>query len=690
MKTYSSIFLLGALGALSAYGADVDTSKWKCESCPAEEAGAQGSVEAGVRGVSNSSQKFGNFTGLNEQGASLAAAGDAHYRGADGTYGDVVVDDTVRDANSLRAEGGWAGKFGVWLGFDQIPRYLSEGARTPFLGVGGGSLTLPAGFPAATTGVMPLATTLQPVDIGYTRSRLDLGGAWVGTPGWDFRLNARHTTREGTQAMGGSFYSNASQLVAPLDQTTDNLDATASYFSRAVQASVSYLVSSFKDDQNALTWQNPFTAVAGGTAGQLALPPDNQFHQLLGTVGWQISPMTRASADLGIGRMTQDAAYLAPTLNATLGAPPAPTGSLDGRANTLNAALRLTTAATDALRLNFSLTRDKRDNQSASQTFTPVSTDMFVGNPRSNLAYSFTQDKAKFSADYRGPAGWKLSGGLLYDAVERTQQEVAKTKETSIFGRVVGRLMDKVTLELKGAHADRKAGDYNSLAWVNPPEDPLMRKYSMADRKRDTLGVRVDVAVSEGLALGLDGGFAYDEYPNSTIGLTYGRMQAFGGDLSWALNDETQLTMFGRTDRMRSRQVGSQLAGQPDWSAVNMDNTDVLGFGVRRAAMGGKLNLGADLSFARTYSDIDMYGSANNVSPFPQATTALDIFKLSATYAWSKSITLVGNWWYEHYDSADWRLDGVQPATIPNLLALGNQTPHYNVNVLRLAVRYRF
>ena len=49
-----------------------------------------------------------------------------------------------------------------------------------------------------------------------------------------------------------------------------------------------------------------------------------------------------------------------------------------------------------------------------------------------------------------------------------------------------------------------------------------------------------------------------------------------------------------------------------------------------------------------------------------------------------------GSYWYESYDSQDWHLDGVQPDTVGNLLAFGNQAPQYRVNVLRLALRYSF
>ncbi len=70
MKIFSSLHLLAALGVLGAAtgaSAQVDTSQWKCTSCPYPK-GTTGSVDAGVGYVSDSSQKFGDYTGLDEQG----------------------------------------------------------------------------------------------------------------------------------------------------------------------------------------------------------------------------------------------------------------------------------------------------------------------------------------------------------------------------------------------------------------------------------------------------------------------------------------------------------------------------------------------------------------------------------------------------------------------------------------------
>ena len=52
--------------------------------------------------------------------------------------------------------------------------------------------------------------------------------------------------------------------------------------------------------------------------------------------------------------------------------------------------------------------------------------------------------------------------------------------------------------------------------------------------------------------------------------------------------------------------------------------------------------------------------------------------------------TITGSYQYEHYDSQDWRLDNIGPATVPGLLALGVQPPNYALSVFRVALRYRF
>jgi len=128
-----------------------------------------------------------------------------------------------------RPQGGREGLYSLRLGYSEIPRRLSDTASTPFLGTGGAVLTLPAGFPAVDTAAMPLATTLQRVDLGYNRKRYDLGATWLGSDHWSYSVAWRQDVRDGTQRTSGSFFSSASHLVAPLDQATNQLELSTSY-----------------------------------------------------------------------------------------------------------------------------------------------------------------------------------------------------------------------------------------------------------------------------------------------------------------------------------------------------------------------------------------------------------------------------------------------------------------------------
>lgn len=695
MKIHSTLRSLGALSVMAAAASAAlsapDTSKWQCETCPFEKPALTGSVDAGLTAVSGATARSADFNGLDHK-ASLLLGGTARYRGADGLYGNFGAADLGTDARSLAADGGVAGAYAVRLGYDEIPRRFSDHALTPFGGVGTSVLSLPKAFAASTTGAMPLASTLQATDIGYKRSRLDLGATWQGGDDWQISLDARHSARDGTQRTSGSFFSTAAQLVAPLNQTTDEVTARLSYSGRQLQGSLAYQASLFRNSDESLTWANPFTAgtiKTGAGLGQLALAPDNEFHQLQATLGYQLSAQTRASADIAIGRMTQDAAYLASTLNTDLVVPGLPSLSLNGRASTLNASVRISSALTDTLRVAAALTRDERDNKTATAAYPMVSTDLFLGLPRSNQAFSFTNDKLKLTADYRGPFNLVYVAGAEYDARERTAQEVGTTREATVFARVRGKPVDKVSVALKLAHAERNVSAYTPAAWIDPAENPLLRKYNLAERTRNSAGVRADWTVSDALTVGLDVDGSVDDYPRSAIGLTDARTLGVGFDVSYALTEQTQLVAFAHSDQIHSRQAGSQLFAQPDWFASNRDSADVLGLSLRHAAIKDKLDVGGDLTLSRSRSKVTVDTGASNPL-FPVASTALDSLKLFATYKLDKSLSLTAAYWFERYDSRDWKQDGVQPATIPNVLTFGEQPPNYRVNVLRLGMRYQF
>jgi MtrB/PioB family decaheme-associated outer membrane protein len=668
----------------------VDTSSWKCKFCAFEE-GASGTIDVGAGYVSDNSFKFGEFNGLNEQGAYFVGGADLRSRAKDGGFWNLTATDLGLDSRELRAEGGRQGKYRLFLDYDELPHFISDSGRTPFLGVGGDSLTLPPGWVRAgsTGGMTALAGTLHDVDLETKRKHVSVGASLIAGPHWEYAVKVQHETKEGTMRTAGAFLFTSTQLVMPVDYVTDQVDVTASYASAKWQARFGYYGSTFKNHDDALTWQNPFTAtVAGADAGQLAAPPDNQFHQILAAAGYQFTEHTRGTADIAVGRMTQNENFLAPTLNSSLSVPALPRSSLDGRVDTFNADMRLLSDVSDRLRLTASYTYNDRDNKTPQAAYTWVTTDSFVNAPRTNLPYSFTQNALKLSADYRTAPRVKTSVGVDYDAHKRTFQEVDKTQETSVWGKVVTRAQDNLDLTFKLAHADRNVSSYQAVPQIDPPENPLLRKYNMADRTRDSVGVRADATPAETVTFGFGFDYSTDDYPNSTIGLTKGDDVNVSADASVSVSKTTSLQFYLNHEELTSTQAGSQTFAAADWTARSDNTIDTAGVGVKHAAIKNKLDVGADYSVTRARGEITVTSGAS--TPFPDLTTYLGTIKLYANYTLKKNLSLHGAYWYEHYRTADWALAGVAPDTIANVLTLGEVPPSYHIGVVTLFMRYKF
>jgi MtrB/PioB family decaheme-associated outer membrane protein len=698
MSPYSPVFLLAALGVLSVTGnasAQVDTSQWKCESCPFPKTGATGTVQAGVIYASDDSTTFGNYTGLAEKGAYLDLGGKLMFRGDDGYYADLVAADLGLDTRWLDIQGGREGLFGLRFGYAEIPRYFAEGARTPFQGNGGGTLTLPAGagFPAATTAAMPLANTLRPLELGYLAKRYDLSGSWLGQDNFTYRVSLRRDVRDGTKATAGSFFSTASQLASPVDQTTDQFEAAMSYVAGPLQATLAYQYSQFKNGNASLTWDNPFNPAApGAVQGQLALEPDNTFQQIVGSIGYQILPTLRASADIAFGRGRQNAGFLPPTVNAVLApsVPPLPAQSLDGDVNTYNGNVKLTYQPLDELRLNAAYVWNVRDNDTSVRSYPIVSTSMFLNAlPRSNTPFDVTQNLFKLNADYRGPGSWRLNGGIDFNNMDYSYTAVATTLETTAWGRASVQALDNLGLSFNLGYGERSPSTYGVAYWFPDPENPLSRNYNLAARKRSTVGARADWSASDAVSLGFGVAYANDDYDETTIGLQEAKTLSLFADLAVTFSEDTRLHLYWQGEKADSRQSGSQTFTVPNWTGTVDDKFNVFGIGVRHTAIPDKLELGADMWFSRGNSDTSVQTGVGE-PPYPTNKSSRDVVKLFATYKLKDNLWLNGSYWYERYDSADWQLDGVQPDTVFNLLAFGNQSPRYHQNVFRVSLRYNF
>lgn len=672
----------------------VDTSKWKCKFCAFEEPGYSGSLDLGLGYVSEDSYKFGEYNGLNEKGGYFIGNAYVRIRGKDANYWNIDVNNAGLDSRSVNVEGGKQGSYRLDFSYDELPHNITDSIATPFLGIGGSNLTLPSTWVRAgsTDTMTDLSNSLHPADLQSKRKRVGVGATFIASERWKYAVSYRHETREGTRAVGGAFFFNGAQLVMPVDYVTQQIDVSASYTANAFQARFAYYGSLFNDNDTALTWQNPYSSASGADSGQLAQPPDNAFHQLTAELGYDVSERTRVTADLSVGRMTQNEAFLAVTTNSTLTGYPfsLPRNSLDGLVDTVNGKLKVLSRVTPKLNLGLSYIYNDHDDKTPQAAYTWVSTDTNVNSTtRTNLPYSFRQHKINLNADYQLTANTRLSAGFDNDRKDRTYQEVSETTENTVWARSKIRRPGKAEVTIRLAHAKRDIGNYEALPWLTAAENPLLRKYNMADRDRDQGALRVQLLGIENMSVGFGFEYANDVYTHSPVGLNSSRDFSLSADVSAMVDEKTTLYIFLNREEIDSQQSGSSTATTPDWFGENEDTIDTIGFGFKHTIIEKKLEVGGDFSITNSQGRVTVdAGSA--AAPFPEINADFKSAKLYASYKLRGNLTLKGTYWYQHLESTNWGYDGVAADTIGNLLALGQTSPNYNVNVVMMSVRYQF
>jgi MtrB/PioB family decaheme-associated outer membrane protein len=667
--------------------AGVDLSRWECEYCVFE-SGFSGEVEGGAGYVSDNSYKFGEYNGLQDDGAFLIGNASARYRDENAGYLDLRLRDPALDTRSLDIDGGRQGSYRLFLDYNEIPHYISDSARTPYGGSGKENLRLPSDWDKAgtTAGMTDLDASLQDADLKTKRKRLGVGVSIIPARKWETAVKVQHEVKDGQMATAGSFFFDAAQLVEPIDYVTDQVEVSATYTTRKWQSRLAYYGSFFNNHKDSLTWDNAYN---GPERGQLALAPDNHFNQILLSSGYQLSERTRISGDIALGRMEQNEDLLPATINDP-GLVALPESSAHAKVDTVTANLKVDSAVTSKLRLNASWRYNDRDNKTPKEDWDLVTTDgLVVSTARKNLPYSFTDNTLNLGADYRVDKATKVSGGYEYEKKDRTNQEVKHTTENTVWGKASVRPRDNVDFAFKVAHADRDHSNYKPFTTTGSSENPLLRKYNLADRERDTASITAGFIPHERISIGMSVDLAKDDYTNSELGLTESSETSVNADASVILTEATSLHLFASRQQIESRQTGEDTPANQYWYAKNDDTIDTFGIGVKHQLIENKLDIGADYVKTRSTGEVNI-DTVTPGSDFPDLKTDLDTLKLYADYRLRDDLTLHAAYWYEHYNSKDWMLDGVEPATIPNLLSFGEDSPDYNVHAVMMSVRYRF
>ena len=656
-------------------------------------------VEFGALFVSQDSMRFGRYNGLADEG--LYFTGDLFMRSTDGErgYADIAGLDLGLDTRSIRIDWGSQGSYEAFVDYAQIPFNDFVGS-TIFDGVDSNYLSLPGGWVDAdtTTGMTSLDSSLYGVDIGTMRKRLGVGTVLHNNNNWTVALGYETETKNGLQEMAGALGTSpgntrSSILPSPVDYTTNKLRASLGYLTDLSQLDFAYEGSFFYNSLDKLAWESPFDSTSRrGLLGSTSLAPSNQFHQLRLSGGRALHGTTRLTGFVSAGVMLQDQEFQADTVNPGVTPHTLPRDSLDGEVYLYNALLTLSSRPVRGLDLKASYRMQKRDSDISEDSYTYYRNDSsggLSGAPATatNTGYSYDKRTLQMDAGYRINRVARLSGELSRQTFERSPSEVSKTTEDLGQLKLHLKPLDDVQFTLNGGKSRRTGTTYEPF----PGENPLLRKYNISDRDRLSGGLDVSYQATDRLALSANVQHYDDDYDETQVGLTDARQTAFMLDASYQVSEDLSGHAYAGREIYHSNQTGSQVPDEPDWFTENEDTVDSFGLGLRWRK-DSRLEFGADYVFSKSTgeSDIQNDNPLPPVIPYPNLSSRLQSLGLFADYQWRNETKIKFSYRYEKYSEDDWSLDGVGPATIPEVLLLGQNSPNYDQHVVGISVLTRF
>jgi len=672
--------------------AQVDTSNWKCESCPFD-AGYRAEVAAGGTYVGEDGAiRFGNATGYDDKGGYANVDGQGNYTN-DGYQLDYFIEDLGLDSRVFELEGGRQGTFGFRVGYREIPYRQFDTTRTVFDPSTSGTLTLPSAWvPAGTTsGMTQLSSSLRRQIIGSDRQIIEVGADW--RPATAFRLYADFSrqNRDGIDITGGSSFTSSALLPRWIDYETDQIDAGIQYGTNRGSLTLAYYGSYFSNQNPSLTWDTPFTSSPGAQQYRMAMAPDNDFQQVSLSGAYRATMWdTIVAFTLASGSGEQNEPLLPYTINSTINAGALPRSSLNGDVDTANYAFTITSRPLPKGRIKFAYRFDERDNKTLQSNWNRVITELFQsGDIEQNIPYSFERSTISLGGELVVWKGIRISGGGERKELKRDFQEVAEQTIDSGWGQLRWRPLAWLDLRIKGGAEERDIDRYDETVAVSLGQNPLMRKYNLAYRYRSYGELIASITPLESpVSFSTTVLFADDRYNKSLLGMTDSEELRTTVDISWAISDSSSVYLMVGHEAIDALQLGSEQFDVWDWSARHDDSFDHIGAGFHWRQVDGKYDVRFDFNRGDGKTSIDLLSVSGGNSRLPDLKSNLDSARIEARYRWSERLDATFDLQYEQFSVDDYAL--VSPTTLPTVLTLGAAPYDYDVWALGIGIRYRF
>lgn len=598
----------------------------------------ESSVSLGLGYLFDENQRFGQYTGLNENGTSATLDTDIRLRdAAAGTWWLVRGHDLGRDSRDLRVEHSRQGDWSYFLEYAELVRHSQYTVNTGLTGIGSSQLTVNGTAPRD---IHP-STRRESIALGYGKAL---------PAGWDVSVRFKNEEKDGTRLFGRGTPGTQQWLAEPIDHTMQQLDVVLGFTGERFQLQTGYYGSFFMNRNSALNVDDPTGPASIASFSPIGLPPDNYAHQFYVTGGLNLDRTTRATFKLSKARATQEDRFF------TDAAPTVGRSNLGGEIDTTLAQIGVTARPTPRISLLAQLRHMDRDDKTPVRQYFSAGGKTYEGV---NEPRSVTNTVGKAEATFRLGSGYSLVAGLDSDVRRRNTSAVRVVSYREQTEEQGYRLALKRTMSetLNGAiafeHADRGGTDFRTTVLSDGTDGSnLLAPIHLANRVRNKLKLSADWTPLPSLALQGQVEFSEDRYSGRELGVREGNAQLVTLDASYAFNDFWKGTAWALRNDTRLDQLSR--SGKNDWLSHTRYQDLAFGLGVK-GKIGTQLEVGAD--FSETHNDgMFAFSSATtSVDSLPDVNYRLYALKLYGKYQARKDLALRFDMVHERWTTNDWQ-----------------------------------
>ncbi len=687
------------------------------------DAGAQPTSVDGRRG------KFAEYRDIPDN----AVLNEVRIRGeneARDYFVEFRAEDAIQDDQRYFLRMGKYGRYVLEVEWDQVPHLLSTTARTLFSERGGGERVLaeglqellasnPAQLPALIGAARGVGLSIRQ-DTGRSRLR------YTPVPGWEVGLAYAVERDRGRRPLATANFASLTEpgdapnpflsiveLPSPVDFVTHTVEFSVERHTRDWFLRVDQVSSIFENQEESLSWDNPFQAadaLGGGSRGRLQLEPDNRAHTVSIAGGAALPLRSRLTGTFAYGWMLQDNSFQPATANAAVPVAPLPRNSPDGDIQTLLASVLLTSRPLDRVTVTGRYRFYDLDNNTPSLILGDyVVADAVRGVLRRSLPYAYSRHTAGGDVVLRPLSAASLKVGYQWERWHREHREVRNSEEHRVGPSVDLTPVRGLLLRAGYTHSSRDPKDYDAFAGRQSGSpalyNPLLRKFDEAKRVRDQVSATASVTAIPLVDVTGSFGFATDDFARSAFGLL--KDDSLSYSLGVTAAPMERLALYAdvtREDHRFAQRVGLGPAGKADFRGRGHDTIDTYSAGARGTVIPGKLDVDLDYSFSFGIGRLRAGSTTAGVeaTDYPNVDTKLHQLSAVGTWKLTQRVALRLGYAFEHFETNDFASEIVEPfvassdgpkdSVRPPSLYLGARTPDgdYDAHIGTVAFRYQF